>query len=403
LFWLVERGVKKMLRSASLVLCLALVSCAVVGDDPLSGKCGDDCHYEVDQSTHTLTINGTNDMAFFADFGPWHDCCLNGTIETVVIEKGITNIGSFAFRDCTAVTSISIPDSVLIIGFNAFDNCTSLKSVTLPETLTDLNAGAFFGCTSLQSIVIPKQIETIFLGTFSGCTSLASVTLQEGLERIDEGAFEGCSSLSSITIPESVFDVGYMPFKNCDNLKYNEENGGFYLGNDANQYHVLITVGNRVTSFAMNGMTKVIADMALTNANESLASTVIPGKIGRIGIAAFAGCRNLSYVSYTGTTEPNHGEAVFVGCPKLQSVQVPRNYVNKTFCDVPVTGNGPETSSSSSNHHNKKKNWFEENIVWLIPVIALNVAVIVVVIIALIVCKRRHSPSSVYERINGDE
>ena len=65
----------------------------------------------------------------------------------------VTSIGSFAFRVCDSLTSVTIPKSVTSIGDYAFDDCTSLTLITIPDSVTSIGDYAFSYCSSLSSIV----------------------------------------------------------------------------------------------------------------------------------------------------------------------------------------------------------------------------------------------------------
>ena len=75
--------------------------------------------------------------------------------------NGVTSIGSFAFSDCSALTSITIPDSVTTIGSSAFANCSALTSITIPDGVTAIETYAFSGCSALTTITIPDSVTTI--------------------------------------------------------------------------------------------------------------------------------------------------------------------------------------------------------------------------------------------------
>ena len=82
----------------------------------------------------------------------------------------------YTFRNCTSLTSITIPDSVTDIGIGAFEDCTSLTSITIPDSVTTIGVGAFNGCNNLTSITIPDSVTDIGNYVFGGCTALQSVT-----------------------------------------------------------------------------------------------------------------------------------------------------------------------------------------------------------------------------------
>ena len=127
-------------------------------------------------------------------------------------------IGEYAFLNCTGLTSMTIPESVTSIGAGALYGCTGLTSMTIPESVTSIGAGAFYGCTGLTSMTIPESVTSIRTETFYGCTGLTSVTIPESVMHLGDYAFDGCTGLTSVTIPESVTSIGAGAFKNCSNL-----------------------------------------------------------------------------------------------------------------------------------------------------------------------------------------
>ena len=130
----------------------------------------------------------------------------------------VTVIGSEAFKNCTSLTSITIPESVTTIKHGAFSGCCGLTSITLPESITTIEYKTFSGCSSLTSITLPESITTIEFETFSGCSSLTSITIPVSVTTIGSEAFSGCSSLTSITIPVSVTTIGSKAFSGCSGL-----------------------------------------------------------------------------------------------------------------------------------------------------------------------------------------
>ena len=91
-----------------------------------SGACGDNVTYSFDSAAGTLTVSGTGPMTDYtlSAPAPWVD--ERALIQTVVIENGVTRVGSRAFQECANLDSISIPDSVTGIGNYAFLSCTGL-------------------------------------------------------------------------------------------------------------------------------------------------------------------------------------------------------------------------------------------------------------------------------------
>ena len=90
----------------------------------------------------------------------------------LIIPDGVTSIGSYAFYNCTGLTSVTIPDSVISIGHSAFYNCTGLTSIVIPDSVTSIGDYAFENCTGLTSIVIPDSVISIGKAVFISCYKL---------------------------------------------------------------------------------------------------------------------------------------------------------------------------------------------------------------------------------------
>ena len=133
-------------------------------------------------------------------------------------EYTVTSIGNSAFRGCTGLTSVNIPNSVTSIGNDVFYGCKGLTSVTIPNSVTSIGNSAFSDCRGLTSVTIPNSVTSISRYAFKGCPGLTSVTIPNSVTYIDEYAFSGCSGLTSVTIPNSVTSIGRDAFADCSSL-----------------------------------------------------------------------------------------------------------------------------------------------------------------------------------------
>ena len=130
----------------------------------------------------------------------------------------VKSIGKEAFRNCIALTDITIPDSVTKIGGWAFDGCDRLKSITIPSNVKSIGECAFRDCTGLTNITIPSSVKSIGWSAFLGCTGLTSITIPDTVTSIGQSAFCDCSNLTSVTIPKGVTEIGCNTFMDCTRL-----------------------------------------------------------------------------------------------------------------------------------------------------------------------------------------
>ena len=304
------------------VLSISIIQLNSFAVMPASGTTGE-CTWTLD-SDGVLTISGNGKMADYdlSKSAPW-----GTSITEVVIENGVTSIGTFAFTDCTSLANVTIGNSVTEIGWCAFSSCTSLASITIPDSVTRIANWAFGGCKSLKSITIPDSVTSIGDYAFKNCRSLTSITISDGVTYIGKEAFYNCISLTSITIPGSVTSIGNSAFENCRSLTsitihdsvIGISKGAFYntayYNNESNWNNRILYIGNHLVeaktyvigSAEIRQGTKIIADSAFDSCT-LLASVTIPDSVTRIDDNAFHQCYSLKrvYIPDTVTTIGEH-------------------------------------------------------------------------------------------------
>lgn len=118
----------------------------------------------------------------------------NSAVTSVTIPDSVTAIPDYAFGFCSQLTNISIPNSVTFIGFSAFNSCTSLESITLPSSLSTIQSYAFYNCENLKTIRIPVSVTSIGNYAFDVCPSLMTVTYPGSKTQWDDNITKGSNN-----------------------------------------------------------------------------------------------------------------------------------------------------------------------------------------------------------------
>ena len=261
----------------------------------------------------------------------------------LVIPDSVTEIKSYAFYNCTGLTSVTIGNSVAVIGDYAFAYCTGLPSVTIGNSVTSIGECAFAYCTGLNSVTVGRSVASIGNYAFSDCTGLTSIyytgdiagwcaidnlgeitksgitfyivgqTLEgeliipDSVTEIKAYAFYGCTELTSVRVGNSVASIGESAFEGCTGLTsvyYTVDIAG-WCGIDG----LINIVGSDVTLYIGGQMLEgelIIPDSvteiksyAFYNCAE-LTSVTIGNSVTSIGNYAFYNCNGLTSVNYSG-------------------------------------------------------------------------------------------------------
>lgn len=156
--------------------------------------------------------------------------------------NSIHGIYDSAFKGCSGLEQISIPEGVTSIPESAFADCTALKNVILPESIKRIETAAFSGCRNLKSVNLPDGIEFLASSAFSECPIVEVednvcylekwclsnssfdkvITVREGTEHIAAYAFSG---LEYIELPASLKSISEMALWDCFDIKKIEYKG----------------------------------------------------------------------------------------------------------------------------------------------------------------------------------
>ncbi len=218
----------------------------------------------------------------------------------------VTAIGEDAFRGCSALKKVTIPQSVTSIGDSAFAGCHNLDSVTIKDAATSIGSRAFTECPLTTTLSLGKNITTIGDHAFYYCLNLKSVTIPQSVTSIGDYAFGECVSLKTLSFGENSFG---------ENIETNIKTIGNYAFNHCNDLES-VTIPQSVTSIGREAF-------RFCNNMKSLA---INGAIESMGTGAFAGCISLEKISL-GENIKTIGYSAFASCTSinLTNVTIPEN------------------------------------------------------------------------------
>ncbi len=311
-----------------------------------SGSCGEQLTWTLD-SEGLLTISGEGPMTdypsdretpFYSNF--WED----KGIRSLVIDEGVTTIGSYAFSNCRHLVDVSLPDSLTSIHKYGFYYCDDLQTLAIPDSVTSIGTGAF-SSSGLKSISIPDSITRISSYAFYWCTWLTDITIPDTVTSIGDRAFYNCWRLYSISIPEAVTTIGNNAFndsaldgavlsKNVTSIGKNAfgripltidpENPLYFtdaygsLLEREEDGNCFVNASRRLPAeYVIPDGVARIGDEAFRSC--ALKAITIPPSVTAIGVQAFYECSQL-----TGITIPDSvtsiGVSAFSNCTRLKSV-----------------------------------------------------------------------------------
>ena len=250
---------------------------------------------------------------------------MGSEVKTVMIANGVTNIGEYAFFDCSALTNITIPGSVKYIGFYAVYGCRSLLSITIPEGVTALGPSALSNC-GLISVTLPESLTSIGAGAFGSCFDLKNVSIPNAVTSIGSSAFSYCIALTSITIPASVANIGVAPFRYCwalteirvdeNNAAYCNDEYGVLFNKDKTEL-IEAPENAALEDYTIPQSVTYIKDYAFFCC-KALKCFTIPANVANIDERAFLSCDNLKSVVFEGDA-PSVGSEAFYTRDELTS------------------------------------------------------------------------------------
>ena len=230
-----------------------------------------------DSASGTLTFSGEGAMENYQTMhfvAPWKE--ISNQIKKIVIENGVTSIGSNAFYQCSdmqATLDLSDAKALTSIGNNAFYGCKKLTgSLEIPDSVTEIGAEAFLDCNNLSgNFELPEGLQSVGNDAFYNCYNLTGgLKLPDTVTSIGTGAFYNCANLDGyLVLSSSLTKIPKIAFNNCVNLKVEDK----------------LVIPSSVT---------VIEDAAFARCSSLTGDLEIPDTVTSIGNNAFYGCSSLN-------------------------------------------------------------------------------------------------------------
>lgn len=327
------------------------------------------CTFTEDSSSNLTTVNLSN--VTIINNSAFKNCCklvsvdlsktttimanaFNGcrALVDVTLSSDLEVIGDYAFDNCWAIQSISIPGKVLNVGTCVFRFCKNLTNINLDSEFKQIGDQMFSDCVKLESIDL-KNVVGIGASAFRNCTALKQVLIPDTTKAIGTTAFENCTSLTSCNLGSNLESLGYQVFKNCPLIT-----GTMYVPDSLTAISLMLT---GISTFPSN-----ISEIQVDSKNPTYASVdgilydkslenvlYCPGgRTGEVTISAsvgeyaFAGChiskitildgaKTIGNVAFKAGTDPtlievvfpssleSIGNTVFSGQTKLKSISLP--------------------------------------------------------------------------------
>ena len=272
----------------------------------------------------TVTYNGKQYTVTKIGTGAFRNCT---GLTAVTLPNAMTSIGRNAFRDCTGLTTVTISNSVTSIGSYAFYGCTGLTEVTIPNAMTDIGGWAFTYCTGLQTVIwnahnvqdIPLSKSGTPMPPFLYCKNLTDFVFGDEVEHIPAYLCYNLTSLKNLVIGNSVTTIEERAFTSCSGLTtviWNARNAEYYNGLS---YDSPFSNCDRLTDFVFGEEVEHIPALLCCEL-ASLKNLVIGNSVTSIGISAFDGCSGLTEVIWNARNVQDfqdNSSRPFSGCDRL--------------------------------------------------------------------------------------
>ncbi len=288
------------------------------------------------------------------------------------IKSGVKTIAASAFKSCSKLTSITIPDSVVEINYAVFDQCTGLTSIEIPDGVTSIESYAFRDCHNIISVTIPDSIKFVGDSAFINCYDLKNVfyegninlwskisfgyysnpfcyadnlyvngilqtkvkiTVPDDLRSINDYVFYKCEWLTAIEMSDAITNIGESAFYYCSNLKDVYFEGNINLWSKISFSSYSSNPFCYADNLYVNGILQTGVEIIIPDSLKTIGEHVFYGcswlktitnldNITSVGRGAFYGCESLKTIELSDNIT-SIGASVFYGCNNLKTIILP--------------------------------------------------------------------------------
>ncbi|OHS93599.1 hypothetical protein TRFO_40121 [Tritrichomonas foetus] len=243
---------------------------------------------------------------------------------------------SFSLRSCEANIVVSKTDLIDYVAPQEFYECDSTSAV-INEGIILIGNEAFRGCTNLKTVSLPNSLIYLKFNSFRSCTALTTINVPEGVEVIEEGVFRVCTSLTTITLPSTLASIGIASFQET---MVSLTSISFPNGNPIFKASNLMVYTNKSIVICSNAITSIVwpSDEYITDITTHaflfcrlITSMILPNSIITIGERSFYGMENLVTLTL-GQSVTSFARDTVENCQNLEAINVDEN--NLDYCSV---------------------------------------------------------------------
>ena len=209
-------------------------------------------------------------------------------LKSVYIPGSVKRIdGEEAFDECKSLEKVTLNRGLTYIGTYAFKKSFSLNEIEIPDTVVEIGKGAFKG-SGIKKLVVPGSVKIIGEGAFGGLGNALEITVSDGVEKIGREAFSTCKNLETLTLPASVKEIGETAFEDCKALR------NIYYTGDAGQWCMIDfenEESNPISNFVKKG------GLCFYLKGQMTVDVVIPDGTPEIKQYAFSGAYGIKSVT----------------------------------------------------------------------------------------------------------